>query len=72
MDTIIPAIQFVADHYKEVFAAIGALVTAATVVVKLTPTQQDDAILAKVVSVLNYFSVIEAKPHTPADGKSEG
>lgn len=72
MDTIVPAIQFAADHYKEAFAVIGALVTAATIVVKLTPTQKDDAILAKVVSVLNYFSVIEAKPHVPADGKPEG
>ncbi len=41
-------IEFVKNHATELLALYGALVAAATIVVKLTPTQKDDAILAKV------------------------
>ncbi len=39
------------------FTIIGAGVTFASVIVKLTPTQTDDAILAKIVSVFDTLSV---------------
>lgn len=37
---------------------IGAIVTASTVIVKLTPTTKDDDVLAKIVNVLDFFSVV--------------
>jgi hypothetical protein len=69
LDTLLPLLAKVLEHKTEIFAAIGALVTAASVIVKLTPTQSDDAILAKVVNVLNHLSVFEAKDHLPSDKK---
>lgn len=51
-------IDWIVQHYDEVFEAIGYLVTACTIMVKLTPTQKDDAILAKFVKILDVFSVV--------------
>tara|TARA_R110000868_G_scaffold106769_3_gene292570 strand:- start:262 stop:435 length:174 start_codon:yes stop_codon:yes gene_type:complete len=48
-------------HAKEIFAAIGAVVSAATFIVGLTPTKKDDLILKRIVAVLNYFSVVNPK-----------
>lgn len=50
-------IDFIKDNYVEMGAAASAFVAFATVVVKLTPTQADDKLLAKLVKVLNFFSL---------------
>lgn len=39
----------------------GTVVAAASIIVKATPTQKDDAILAKVVKVLDWLSVFNTK-----------
>ena len=39
----------------------GTVVAAASVIIKATPTQKDDTILAKVVKVLNLVSIVNAK-----------
>lgn len=45
------------------FTIAGVLVTAASTIVALTPTQKDDAILAKIISVLNALSIFNPKGH---------
>ncbi len=57
-DTVL---AFLAAHGPMVFQVIGILVTAASAIVKLTPSQSDDAILAKVVAFLDHFSVFNPK-----------
>lgn len=39
----------------------GTVVAAASVIIKATPTQKDDAVLAKVIKVLNLVSIVNAK-----------
>ena len=51
---------FLTQHYDEVLQIIGAVVALATLVVKLTPTQKDDAFLAKVIKILSAFSLCNA------------
>ena len=51
-------VDWIIQHYDEVFEAVGYIVTACTILVKLTPTQKDDAILAKIVKILDVFSVV--------------
>jgi hypothetical protein len=48
-------------NLDNIFAILGGAVTFATLIVGLTPSTKDDAILAKVVGVLNYFSVLNPK-----------
>lgn len=53
--------EWITAHYGEVCAALIALQTFATLVVKLTPTQKDDAILAKVIGALSFLSFLKPK-----------
>ena len=54
-------LDFIKEHYDELCVAFTALVTFCSVVVKLTPTQKDDAVLAKIVNVLKHFSIVKPK-----------
>ena len=50
------------QKYLEIgFEVFGAAVAFASVIVKLTPSTKDDAILAKVVKVLDFLSVVNTK-----------
>lgn len=50
--------QFWFEKGLEIF---GAAVALASLIVKLTPTTKDDAILAKVVKVLDWLSIFNTK-----------
>lgn len=43
------------------FAVLGVLVTAASAIVKLTPTTKDDDIVAKVIKIVDALSVFNPK-----------
>ena len=47
--------------FETVMFWFGTVVAAASVIVKATPSQKDDAILAKVVKVLDFLSVVNTK-----------
>jgi hypothetical protein len=44
-----------------VLTGVGAIVTGASLLVKLTPTVKDDAFMAKVVRIFEYASIFNAK-----------
>ncbi len=44
-------LNFFQNHYSDLLAIIGSVVSIATIIVKLTKTTSDDTILAKVVEV---------------------
>lgn len=52
--------KFITQHYDEILQIIGAGVALATLIVKLTPTTQDDTVLAKLIKVLSAFSLCNA------------
>lgn len=43
------------------FIVIGAIVTAASTIVKITPSTKDDAILGKIIKVIEYLSIFNKK-----------
>ncbi|MBO7238346.1 MAG: hypothetical protein J6U96_03545 [Elusimicrobiaceae bacterium] len=47
-------------HAADVLQIIGGVVSVATLIVKLTPTAKDDAIVAKVIKVLSALSLCNA------------
>ena len=49
--------EWITNHYTDILAWIGGVVSCATIIVKLTPTPKDDAILAKVIKVLSVLSL---------------
>lgn len=42
---------------KNIFAIVGAVITCASVIVKITPSQKDDAVLSKVIKIFDWLSV---------------
>ena len=54
------------NNWETIFATWGVLVAACTAIVKLTPTQKDDSILAKIVKWADLFSVVFTKEDAQA------
>ena len=50
--------DYIAQHLDEILAAIGAIVTAASMIVALTPSTKDDEALGKIVKFIEKFSVV--------------
>jgi len=49
--------EWLQENYVNILAVWGAAVGLASAIVKITPTQKDDAILAKIISVLEVLSI---------------
>lgn len=49
------------NNWETIFAIWGMLVAFCTAIVKLTPTQKDDNVLAKIVKWADVFSVVFTK-----------
>ena len=49
--------EWITTHGKDILAVIGGVVTVASLIVKLTPTQKDDNVLAKIIQILAALSL---------------
>lgn len=49
--------EWITNNWTDILAVFGAVVGLATAIVKLTPTQKDDNVLAKVIKVLVALSL---------------
>ena len=54
-------LTFIQNHYDELLAIIGCVVSIATIIVKLTPTDKDNKVLEKIINFLAKFSIINTK-----------
>ena len=54
-------ISFIQNHWDELLAIIGGIVSVASIIVKLTPTTKDDNVLNAIVNFLAKFSVVNTK-----------
>ena len=54
-------LTFIQNHYDELLAIIGGVVSIATIIVKLTPTDKDNKVLEKIINFLAKFSIINTK-----------
>ena len=54
-------LTFIQNHYDELLAIIGGVVSIATIIVKLTPTNKDNKVLEKIINFLAKFSIINTK-----------
>ena len=53
--------NWIVENWKDILAWIGGIVSSASIIVKLTPTQKDNNVLAIIVKILDYFSVVQTK-----------
>lgn len=54
-------LEWLKENYDNICVVITALITFCSVVVKLTPTDKDDKILSKIISILDTFSIFNPK-----------
>jgi hypothetical protein len=50
-------VNYVVNHWVEIGAAIGLIMGAARIIVKLTPTPKDDSILEKIIAFLKHIGL---------------
>ena len=50
-------VNYVVNHWVEIGAAIGLIMGAARIIVKLTPTPKDDSILEKIIVFLKHVGL---------------
>ena len=62
-------ITWLKANWESILAIIGGVVSVATVIVKLTPTQKDDNALATLIRILSVFSLVN--PDGSFIGKKE-
>ena len=51
-------ITWLKANWESILAIIGGIVSVATIIVKLTPTQKDDNALATLIRILSVFSLV--------------
>lgn len=56
-------VQTIIANLDKILIGVGALVTAASTIVALTPSTKDDEILGKIVKFIEVFSVFNKKTH---------
>ncbi len=49
--------DWIMQHWKDILAIIGGIVTVSSIIVKLTPTPKDDGILKKIIVVLSALGL---------------
>jgi hypothetical protein len=54
-------LEWLKENYDNICVVITALITFCSVVVKITPTDKDDKILSKIISILDTFSIFNPK-----------
>ena len=63
-------IKFITEHYDEILQIFGTAVALITLITKLTSTDKDDTLWAKVLKVLSALSLVN--PDGSVIGKREG
>lgn len=52
--------EWIQTNGKDILAIIGGVVSVTSIIVKLTPTSQDDRLLGRVIKVLSALSICNA------------
>jgi len=58
-------IEFIQAHWQDAVNVIAYIIAGASIVVKLTPTPKDDAVLAKIVKFLSKYIALNKNMPTP-------
>lgn len=61
--------DWIVEHWKDILAIIGAVVSLATLITAITPTQRDNEILAKIIKILAAIGLLN--PDKSFIGKKE-
>lgn len=54
-------LNWILEHWVDLLAIYGAVVAICSTIIKLTPSVKDDEIWAKIIKILDKFSVVFTK-----------
>ncbi|MDX1279015.1 hypothetical protein [Oceanihabitans sediminis] len=54
-------LDWILAHKVELIALYGAIVTAASIIVKLTPTQKDDAVFGRIMKFISKYVALNTE-----------
>lgn len=57
MDTLVAVFGWITANYDVVIGAVLAIIGGLSVIAKLTPTPKDDAILAKIITAVDFLAL---------------
>lgn len=49
--------SFLTENWLAVLAGVTSIVTGASIIAKLTPSTHDDAVIAKILKVIQFLSI---------------
>jgi hypothetical protein len=49
--------DFVLNHWVDLLAIVTSTITAASIIAKLTPNTHDDAVMQKILTVIQWLSI---------------
>lgn len=52
----------IAEYWTDAVAAVGALVILARIIVKLTPTPKDNAVVERIINILRHIGLVIETP----------
>jgi hypothetical protein len=61
--------DWIVEHWKDILAIIGAVVSLATLITAITPSQRDNEILEKIIKILSALGLLN--PDKSFIGKKE-
>jgi len=62
MEVIKDIIAFIIANKKEIVDVVAYVIALSSIIVKLTPTPKDDAILAKIVGFIGKYIALNPEP----------
>ena len=68
---MVDVIEWIKEHALELWGIWGAIITIASIIVKLTPSQKDDSIFNIIMKILNALALNPTKKDTLEDTKKE-
>lgn len=62
METIMAVVNFVKDNWLAIAQVITSIIGIASIIVRLTPSTKDDAILGKIIAFLSKWIALNPTP----------
>lgn len=62
MEIIMGVVEYFKVHGVELISLVTSIIGVASIIVKLTPTQSDDAILGKIIAFLSKWIALNPTP----------
>ena len=58
---MLTVLNFIVEHYDEILAIIGGIVSIASIIILITPNKTDEKVFYTIINFISKFSVLNTK-----------